>query len=232
MIQTHAYLPHLSLMNSPLEQIYRGYNAGKLDDKNETPGTGGILENERGALFASWIGTGKKVLDLGCFNGALSRYYLAGNEVTGFDIDPATLAHCPSGMKTEAHDLNGDWHKGHEGEFDVVVASEVIEHLYYPKNVLKKIDAVLKPGGLFIGSVPNAFNFKNRVRLFLARPEATPLGEPTHINQFSYAMLKKLLEQAFDNVRIEGVVQPKWKWASDLSPDLGSFILAFHAQKK
>ena len=216
----------------PLEKIYSGYNTGKIAGDRETPGTGGILEAERGALLASWVGTGKKVLDLGCFNGALSSYYLDGNDVTGFDIDPQTLAHCPSGMKAEAHDLNGDWHKGHEGEFDVVVASEVIEHLYYPKNALRKIDAVLKPGGSFMGSVPNAFNLKNRVRLFLAKPEATPLGEPTHINQFSYAILKKSLERQFDDVHIEGIVQPKWKWFSDLSPDLGSFILAFHARKR
>lgn len=219
-------------MRASLEQMYTEYNESKLGEENSVPGTGGVLEAERGLLFSSWIGTGKKVLDLGCFNGALSQHYLAGNDVTGFDIDPATLAHCPAGMKTEAHDLNGDWHIGHEGEFDVVVASEVIEHLYYPKNVLKKIDAVLKPGGLFIGSVPNAFNLKNRIRLFLAKPEATPLGEPTHINQFSYAMVKKLLTKEFRDVHMTGVVQPKWKWFSDLSPNLGSFILAFHARKK
>lgn len=219
-------------MSSPLEQVYRDYNAGKLNDENEIKGTGGVLEAERGLLFSSWIGTDKKILDLGCFNGALSRYYLAGNDVTGFDIDPTTLSHCPSGMKTEAHDLNGDWHKGREEAFDVVVASEVIEHLYYPRHVLKKIESVLKPGGLFIGSVPNAFNLKNRVRLFLAKPEATPLGEPTHITQFSYSILKRILEREFIDVHVEGVVQPKWKWFSDLSPDFGSFILAFHVRKK
>jgi len=218
-------------MKTPLEKVYQRYNAQRLERDTGPKATGGLLERERGELFASWIGTGKKVLDLGCFDGALAHYYLDGNDVTGFDVDSEVLKRCPAGMHTEAHDLNGDWHIGHEAEFDVVVASEVIEHLYYPKQVLEKISTVLKPGGLFVGSVPNAFNLKNRVRLLCARPQATPLGEPTHITQFSYAMVKTLLTGAYADVHIEGVVQQKWKWFSDISPDFGSFILAFRTRK-
>jgi 2-polyprenyl-3-methyl-5-hydroxy-6-metoxy-1,4-benzoquinol methylase len=219
-------------MISPLEEVYTKYNTARLSRESGPKATGGLLERERGELFAGWIGTGKTVLDIGCFDGALAQYYLEGNTVTGFDVDREVLKRCPPGMRTEAHDLNGDWHLGYESAFDVVVASEVIEHLYYPRQVMEKLAYVLKPGGMLVGSVPNAFNLKNRVRLLRAQPQDTPLGEPTHINHFSYAMLEKLLKEKFEDVRIEGVVQQKWKWFSDITPGLGSFILAFRAEVK
>jgi 2-polyprenyl-3-methyl-5-hydroxy-6-metoxy-1,4-benzoquinol methylase len=47
---------------------------------------------ERGPQFAAWIGTGKRVLDLGCRDGSLTRYYVEGNIVVGVDIDQQALS--------------------------------------------------------------------------------------------------------------------------------------------
>ena len=41
---------------------------------------------------------------------------------------------------------------------DCVVMTEVLEHVYEPRNVLVEILRVLKPGGTLIGSVPFAMN--------------------------------------------------------------------------
>lgn len=216
-------------MQKELERIYTERHA----TKNKAGGghCASLYERERGELFASWTGTGKRVLDIGCRHGSISRYVLEGNEVYGLDIDADMLAQCPPQMKTAQVDLNGDWHAGRENMFDVVIATEVVEHLYYPDTVMQKIKAVLKPGGIFIGSVPNGFSLKNRVRLFLANPKATSLGEPTHINHFSYQLLKELLERHFSETQVDGIGQPKWEWFRRLSPGLGSFLLTFKATK-
>jgi 2-polyprenyl-3-methyl-5-hydroxy-6-metoxy-1,4-benzoquinol methylase len=215
-------------MKEVLDKIY----STRHTTKDAEGGGSSSFEEERGKLFVNWAGTSKKILDLGCRDGRIARYLImAGNEVVGFDVDSAALKRCPLGMKTEWHDLNGDWHLGHEGEFDIVVATEVIEHLYFPGRVMEKILFVLKSGGLFVGSVPNAFNLKNRFRLFLAQPQNTPLGEPTHINQFSCQMIKALLSKYFKNVIIGAIVQPKWYWLVRLLPGLGGFLITFKAEK-
>ena len=48
----------------------------------------------RAELFASWIGTGKRLLELGCGSGSLLEAYAAGNRVTAMDIDTPALEAC------------------------------------------------------------------------------------------------------------------------------------------
>jgi len=51
-----------------------------------------------------------------------------------------------------------------DSEFDVITASEVIEHLHDPRNLVREIHRLLKPGGLFILTTPNVLNMKSRLR--------------------------------------------------------------------
>ena len=44
-----------------------------------------------------------------------------------------------------------------DDSFDLVVCSEVLEHLYDYKDAIKEINRVLKPGGQFLASVPAEF---------------------------------------------------------------------------
>ncbi|OHA58411.1 MAG: hypothetical protein A2571_01365 [Candidatus Vogelbacteria bacterium RIFOXYD1_FULL_44_32] len=215
-------------MTEILEKIY----TTRHDHKDALGGGSSGFEAERVALFVSLIGSGKRVLDLGCRDGRIARHLLAsGNEVVGFDVDSNALKRCPPGMVTEWKDLNDDWHRGYEGQFDVVVASEVIEHIYYADRTVAKIVAVLKPGGVFIGSVPNAFNIKNRLRLLFGQIQNTPLAEPTHINHFSYQSLTRLLAQQFAAVWVSGIARPRWRLVAKLLPGLGGSLLVFKAQK-
>ena len=151
-------------MTNALEEIYTTRHLFK----NKAGGGSSGFEKERIELFTKWVCRGKKVLDIGCRDGRIARHIMnLGNTVTGFDVDAESLKLCPEGMKTEWHDLNEDWQKGYEGTFDVVLATEVIEHIYYPDRTLSRITHVLNSNGMFIGSVPNAFNKKIEFVCFL-----------------------------------------------------------------
>lgn len=155
---------------------------------------------ERAKLFAGWVGKEKSVLDIGCRNGALTSYYVSGNTVVGVDIDKEALKVCEErlGIKTLWLDVNQGL-PFEPSAFNVVVAGEILEHVFYPELVLQEICRVLMSGGLFIGSVPNAFHLKNRL-LFLFGIEYEI--DKTHLHQFSYKKLENLLKRYFDHVLI------------------------------
>jgi len=189
-----------------------------------------LLGDERGKFLAENIGTGKNVLDIGCRDGALTRSYANGNTVLGLDIDSAALAKAREKLwvETKQVDLNGDWGVPAE-TFDVVVAAEVVEHLYYPGVVLDKIVAALKPGGILLGTVPNAFSLKNRLRYLRKQKRYTPLSDPTHINHFTVTELEVLLGAQFAECEVGGF--GKYRRLAARFPQTFAFDLWFTAKK-
>ena len=155
---------------------------------------------EKGRRFAAWVGADRRVLDLGCRDGTLTRFYAAGNEVIGVDIDRAALAQCKRelGIQTRWADVTTGLPFEDES-FDVVVASELLEHVGWPEVVVREVARVLRPGGIFVGSVPNAFRLKNRL-LFLLGIEYE--HDPTHLRRFSWRGLSDLLRQYLTDVHI------------------------------
>jgi len=194
-------------------------------------GSIGLYGRERAEIFSKWLGKGKKILELGCRDGSLTKLFAEGNKITGVDIDKNALELFEKnlGGKAVYLDLNSEWPFG-ENEFDAVVASEVLEHLYKPEETVKKVLLSLKPGGLFIGTVPNAFSLANRFRLFMAQPNKTALADPTHVHQFSYKELKSITEKYFKEAEIFGIgrLAPT---LGKIMPGMFSFLLVFRCKK-
>ncbi len=190
-----------------------------------------LFGDKRGKFLKTRIGRSRRILDIGCRDGELTRYYAEHNEVLGLDIDEHALQRATDklGIKIQALDLNGDWVGVPTSYFDVAVAAEVLEHLYNPDIVLKKIVATLSSDGILLGSVPNAFSLANRARLFRGQKAGTPLSDPTHINHFSRPELQSLLEKHFSEVRIYPL--GRLAWLDRVYPGMFSFGLLFEARR-
>lgn len=157
---------------------------------------------EREALFRRYVGgPGRRVLDLGCRDGALTRTYLEGNEVVGVDADRDALAEAAKlGIETQWADLDQPLELPDES-FDVGVAGELLEHLRDPQRLVAEIRRVLRPGGTFVASVPNAYRLKNRLRFLRGR---APEHDPTHLQMFAAADVRALLA-GFDDPQLHFV---------------------------
>jgi len=158
------------------------------------------VETERADYFKRWIGQGKKVLDIGCRDGTLTKHYFVGNEVFGVDIDLNALKYCKERYPFSilCADVNNELPFS-GGFFDIVVLAEVLEHTIFPELVISEVDRVLKKGGLFIGSTPNAFRLKNRIKFLLGEDFEV---DKTHLHHFSLKGLRKLLEKNFYDVML------------------------------
>jgi SAM-dependent methyltransferase len=148
---------------------------------------------ERSALFRVLVGgPGRRVLDLGCRYGALTRAYADGNDVVGVDVDREALAEAGKlGIETVWADLDEPLAFDDE-TFDTVVCGEVLEHLRFPDRLLGEARRVLRPGGTLVGSVPNSYRLKSRLRFLIGRPPEFA-DDPTHLHMFSPADLRALL---------------------------------------
>ena len=154
---------------------------------------------ERAGLFRGYVGgPNKRVLDLGCRDGALTQAYAAGNEIVGVDADREALAEAGKlGIETRWADLDEPL-LFEDASFDVVVAGELLEHLRDPRRLVEEARRVLRPGGTFVASVPNGYRLKNRLRFLLGRRVE---DDPTHLQLFSPADVRTLLD-GFEDLQV------------------------------
>jgi len=108
-----------------------------------------------------------KVLDLGCGAGVVSEELVKyGHEVHGIDIqDEAVRRACFRGLRAKVHDIN----QGipfEDGTFNVVIATDILEHLFEPQFILKEIYRVLKNDGYAIVTLPLHFDIIQRLKIF------------------------------------------------------------------
>jgi SAM-dependent methyltransferase len=163
------------------------------------------------------------VLDVGCRAGALTRLYAAENDVVGLDVDREALAEAAKlGIETVWADAEERLPFA-DASFDVVVSAELLEHLREPRRVVEEVGRVLRPGGKLVGSVPNAYRLKNRLRFLAGRPAES---NPTHLHMFRPQEVLALLE-GFEDRRLEFVVGRFVR----LHPRLFANVIVFEARK-
>jgi len=86
-----------------------------------------------------------------------------------------------------------------DGFFDVVVLSELLEHLPDPSEFLKQAWVFLRPGGLLYVTTPNGRGLSARIM----GTYWSVISPPEHLHFFSPTSLKRVLENhRFDDVRI------------------------------
>jgi len=195
-------------------------------EQHHTTRTAGFVfgGDERSELFARLVGgPGHRVLDLGCRYGALTRAYAAGNDVVGVDVDRAALEEAAKlGIETRWADVEEPLPFPDES-FDVVVAGELLEHLRDPDAVVAEARRVLRPGGSFVGSVPNFFRLRNRLAMLAGRPLD---HDPTHLHLFGPKPVEQLL-RGWDGLELYYLASRFLR----LSPKLFANIVAFRATK-
>lgn len=189
------------------------------------------------------VGQGKQVLDLGCGDGTIaSHIQRRGNEVTGLEISDVAIGFAKQKIKDVYKvDLTGNWLEStpalRDKKFDIVVASELLEHIFDTDKLLENVKSVLKPSGSLIITTPNVASLGRRILLLLG---ISPHLETTarvydagHVRYFTFATLKKLLEEhgfKIDSIKSTPVnFDPKGvlmsSFLSEIIPTLGSCII-------
>ncbi len=132
------------------------------------------------------------ILDVGCGNGSILRRLqergyrdLHGLELSDYAIDRLSA----SGIRM---------HRGRlpdialpDASFDVVIASQVLEHMIRRRRFTAELARVLRPGGTALIFVPDDC--------------LGPIEEPEHVAKYTRASLAAFLGRTFDVVDVESM---------------------------
>lgn len=170
--------------------------------------------------FAGTLGPAVRVLDVGCGNGFTCGEFLnhgcqvIGIDLSGQGIEIARKAHPQARFEVLPADERLLQNLG-ERPFDIVVSTEVVEHIYSPRDYAQGCFQALKPGGRFICTTPYHGYLKNLVLSLMGKwdSHANPLWDGGHIKLWSWNTLKRLLmEIGFTNIQFRGVGRLPYLW--------------------
>lgn len=155
------------------------------------------------ARVARLVGNGKKVLELGSGPGSMTRVLteVGNNLVTAVEIDQEAIEKvrpfCQSVISADLNEAN--WADQLSSEkFDVVLAADVLEHVYEPSRVLKDMTALMNIQGCIILSLPHASHAGIGCCLLMNNFRYSERGllDQTHIRFFSITNIHTLIESA------------------------------------
>ena len=164
---------------------------------------------------ARLAGVGKRVLELGSGPGVITRL-LKANEcrVTALELDGNAIEivsqYCETVYPCDLNDPEWPTKLAGAAKFDVVVAGDVLEHLYDPWATLRNLLPLLADDGCVVVSLPHIGHNAVIACLLLGDFEYQPWGllDKTHIRFFGIKNIQALFNDAgFKIVEVDYVVK-------------------------
>ena len=183
-------------------------------------------------IFLNWLEADSKVLDLGGGDGHLAE--ILQNEknaqVTVFDLAEEALKIAQErGLKTVKGSIEEQL-PFENSSFDIVILSEVIEHIVHSEEVLKEALRISKKY-IFI-SVPNTGFIKYRFQLLFGKfPKQWVISPHEHLRFWTYRGFKKMLSK-LDLDIVEVKASAGKRYIRDFWPSLFAEQLCFKLKKK
>jgi len=173
------------------------------------------------AIVRGWIPDGARVLDVGCGTGSLTLRYMEGKNcrLLGVEPDAERAAVARSRGLDVVTGLMDEALLEKHGPFDLIIFSDVLEHVPAPASLLLLAKTGLAPGGVIVASVPNVAHWSVRLMLLFGRFDYRPSGimDATHLRWFTRKTIQGLFE--YSGMRV-----------LDVSPSAGAWMRPYHVK--
>lgn len=172
----------------------KGPYSGERIDPTFTPR--GLVEQHVAAyrFFEPFV-DGKKILEIG-FGEGYGTAFLArsADQITAIDYSLGAVSHARESYghldNVEFVHMNAETLKFPIASFDVILSSQVIEHLKDQEGFLRSLRGLLRQGGTAIVVTPNRL---------------TSLDNPFHTHEFEAQEFEELLRTIFEEVELQGI---------------------------
>ena len=164
-------------------------------------------------------GSPGRVLDVGCGRGLLLKAFRDnGWDVLGTEMSETSAAYPRDvlNLPVRVGDLAGLKFPDHL--FDAVVMWHVLEHVIDPRAMLREVNRVLRPGGVFLVGVPNFGSFEAR----MCEEKWFHLDVPRHLIQYTPESLREALAGAGFTIHETSFFAPEYDCFSFVQSALNS----------
>lgn len=169
------------------------------------------------AAVVRLVGKGKRVLEIGAGPGSITRVLKghSGCRVTAIELDEEAIRKlspfCEDVYQCDLNDRGWTSVLSQDGKFEVIVAADVLEHLYDPLTTLKTLRSVLALDGDLVVSLPHIGH--NAVIACLLQEDLEyqdwGLLDKTHIQFFGIENMQRLFNDAgFKIIEAEFIILP------------------------
>jgi len=137
------------------------------------------------------------ILDIGCWDGSYAfRYKKSSNKIYGIESSKTAAKKAEKkGIIVEQGYFPED-NLFKNKKFDIIVAGEIIEHVFDTEKFLTTIKGKLKENGKLILTTPNIASLPRRVLLLLGiNPMIEYRAEVGHIRYFTFSNLRNMLKE-------------------------------------
>jgi methionine biosynthesis protein MetW len=227
-----------------MEHRARAYS---IESARYTPLNAKLDKYSRNWILIEWVGTGKRVLEVGCSTGYMSQLMKERScAVTGVEVDAEAARHAANYCE-EVHvlDLNSpDWiARFSESKFEAVLLGDVLEHLVNPARILTQIRELLTPNGSVVISLPNVVHWETRLKILLGRFDYQSCGtlDHTHLRFFTLKTAQELIDSAgLRTVRFHPAVGGRmtghwrgiWQMLAKMLPGLFAYQFLFEVKSQ
>lgn len=156
-----------------------------------------------GPRICRMVGHEKRVLEIGAGPGAITRLLKEHGQcrVTAIELDGQAIeklgAFCDQVHRCDLNDHDWPSAVSAEGQFQVVVAADVLEHLYDPWATLRAMHDLLSEDGYLVVSLPHIGHQAVLVSLAAGHFDYHDWGllDRTHIRFFGVENMQRLFEE-------------------------------------
>ena len=197
----------------------------EMDDAKENSPWWYVCENIEG---------NQKVLDVGCATGYLGNILknnfdnidIVGIDNQDFHLDKAKKLNIYSNLiKLDLNSFESELDK-YTSYFDRIVLCDVLEHLYDPIEVLRKLSRFLKWDGKFLIDIPNISHSSIKYNLLVNNFNYTSMGllDNSHIRFFTLnSIINELSRNKFYIDKINYIILGPGQFAHDQNVDYKNY---------
>ena len=198
--------------------------------------------------IVSRLRPGECVLDVGCGSGEMAQRMKArGCAVVGIELSSEKAAKarafCDEVLIGNVESMSLPFEPA---SFDVIVLSNILEHLHDPGATLRRLAPLLRPTGRILVDLPNVAHWGVRLRLLRGRWDYEDAGilDRTHLRFYTRKTAREMLEQTGFEILEQDIIPDvplfryKQRWAhlnyrvARLRPDLFSTEMLFVVQPR
>ena len=165
-------------------------------------------------------GTNIKMLDVGCYTADLLKILPGKVDYYGVDSDEEALKVAQMrGAKVFKLDIERQGLSAVSQKFDIIIATEILEHLKDPQDIVRQIKEILNDDGVVLISLPNECTIYHRLKVLIGKGiDGTGFAPHYHLHFPTIAQNNHFIETNFR------VIGRKYWIHTDAGGTLGRFL--------